>query len=899
MKNRFRRLLNFLVIFLLVLLFPLNTLAGVFGVGVYLSSEPDGDKSTIANMMSDLGISITRTTIDYNSNPDWTPYDTAIDLTRSKGIEDLILLTYYDGVSVDDWGNFVQNVASRYSGKIVGYEIFNEADNYMSGSDYASYLSKSYDEIKSHDNGAKVVVSGLTARSEAANFWQGIYNAGAWDKLDVLGLHPYRDTAPEVVAYNVGDFITSINIAANFINSHGGGKKVWLTEFGVRSSTVGDTNQANYIARSYIMSRAVPEVEKVMMYRFRDGDGWGMVNSDLSHKTLWDTYRNVIRELDYSGTAERIYVYDKSTIDSFDSVSGYKTDQSSNGSVSLSTSSGHTGSGMKFDYHFNSSDAYVVADKVTNISGEPAGLGIWAKGPNTSSVLKLRIQDRNDETFQFDLGKVTGDWQFFKFDFNNDVAKTSWGGDGHIDYPIRFDSIVYDSQGGSSSGTLYLDDLVSINGSADLYAYKLESKLAYWKSNGSANASACGQSLNFTEVPQVTSVSNCTSWDSGSSSNEPSETPQEDESTGAKVYLSKSLSSINTDKDSATADGNDAITFSVTLKTTDGDITSSSKLKAEVSGSDNTQGDLVKDGDSYKMTLKSTKAEEKTVKFSVGTWELGSKKVTFNPGAYSANNTQIIPNKWTALVGDEIQLDLKIRDAHNNELAGDKKPAEGWALINSEGNATVTQEPNHDNGWQAKIKSDTPGKIVLGANYNNAVLPTQTIIYYNPILIPIENITDDKIITIKKDDKLSITSKPNDNLAVKLDGMADATKVVVKISSNPTYFWLTKETTVNQYQGVIITPQEPGKHEILVYSENEKGEVVQFASGTLTISNNATGLVTKTTKIPTWKYIVGILGGIILLALAVTLMIPKSRVKFISFIKALIVKFRRVKSIDE
>jgi len=375
----------------------------------------------------------------------------------------------------------VLSACSRYSGKTAGYEIFNEADNYISGGDYTPYLVRSYDKIKAVDSGAKVVVSGLTARSEATNFWNGIYSAGGWDKFDALGLHPYRDTAPETVAFNTGDFVTSINIAANWLRSKGSGKKIWLTEFGVKSSTVGETNQAYYLARSYFMAKSVSEVEKIMMYRYRDqssGD-YGMVSSSGARKPLYDLYKNTIRQFDSSGTAERLYIYDKTTINSFDSTSGFDTTPSSNGSVNLSGASGYSGNGLKFDYNFNASNSYVVAEKPTNISGTPVGLGIWAKGPITSSVLKLRIKDNNNETFQFDLGKVGSDWEFFKFDYNGDVAKTSWGGNGTIDYPIKFNAIVYDAQNGDRSGTLYLDELVSIAEGADLYAYKLGSKLVY------------------------------------------------------------------------------------------------------------------------------------------------------------------------------------------------------------------------------------------------------------------------------------------------------------------------------------------------------------------------------------------------------------------------------------
>jgi hypothetical protein len=803
--SRFKRKFFSLIVLVLIIAFPLSTFAGVFGVGAYLSSEPDADKTTVANMMSDLGMSITRMTINYSDNIDWSPYDTAVELTRSRNIENLILLHYEGSLpSSGDYCNFVGQVASRYSGKTAGYEILNEADNYLSGSNYAPYLSCSYDAIKANDSGAKVIASGLTARTEATNFWQGIVNAGAWDKLDAIGLHPYREKAPEVVDFNIGDFVTSINIAANFINGHGGGKKIWLTEFGTKNS-VGDANQANYTARSFIMARSVSEVEKIISYRFRDnGEGYGIVNSNLSHRSLWDRYKDVLNQLDYAGTAERIYVFDKSTIDSFDLTSGYKTDLSSNASLNLSTTSGYSGNGLKMAYNFNSSNGYVVANKQKSIDGQPVGIGIWAKGPNTSSILKLRIVDNNNETFQFDLGKVTGDWNFYKFDFAHDVAKVSWGGNGNIDYPIKFDSVVYDSQGGVSSGSLYVDEAVSINGSADMYAYKLGSKLAYWKVSGSSSNSVCGKTLNFTEEPQVTSVSSCSVWDTGSTQSAPV-------AQSAPVVQSAPSAPMS----------------------------------------------------NVKTTTPAPSA----------------------PSVYSADNTQVAPNNWTATIGDNIELDLKVRDSEGNEMAGDKMPAQGWELITKEGTFETIQAPIKDNNFKAIIKSSIPQKIVVGVKYNGAELARLTTIYINPKMTELKDILPEKIFTVKKDDSIVLTAKPNDALGIHLDGMPESTKVIAKISSDPTYFWLSNNKEANRYEGVIIMPSEAGKHEIEIYSENDKGEMAVFAKGDITIKNDAIASVTSAPKRVIWPYIIAGVAGLVAIIFIIILLIPKLRIKLFNIFK--------------
>lgn len=890
MKNHLIRVLIVSLVSLLFFSYPLSVLAGVFGVGVYLNGEPDGDKVSIANSMSDLGISITRMEINYSNSINWNPSDQAVELTRARGIENLILLGYDgDRPSVDTWGDFVHEVASRYTGKTAGYEIFNEADNYISGTDYASYLWRSYDKIKDVDSGAKIIVSGLTARSEATSFWNGIYSAGAWDKFDALGLHPYRDEAPEVVKYNIGDFTTSVNIAANYIRAKGGGKKIWLTEFGVQSSTVGDTSQANYIARSYIMSRTVPEIEKVMMYRYRDGENWGMVRSDLSHKTLYDRYKNVIDPLDYSGTAERIYAYDTQSIDNFESVSGWKTDESSGGSLGLSETSGYSGGGMKYDYSFSAANGYVIAKKTKELSENPAGLGLWAKGSSTASVLKLRIKDANGETFQFDLGKVTSDWNFYKFDFGLDSAKTSWGGNSNIDYPIKFDSIVYDRQGGSGSGTLYLDEVVAISGAADLYSYKLGSKLAYWKVSGSKTSSVCGKSLTFYEEPQITDVNSCSVWPTSSSSNSSSSvetTPiiEETQEASSGKTISKTKSKISADKEKAKADGQEAVTLTMALRSANDEVIASSKLALEVSGSNNIVSELKKEGDDYKATISSTKAEEKEIKVKIGSWELGSLKVTFEPGNYSRANSLIVPNKWVAKVNESIDLELKVRDANDNDLLDDKKPTKEWQLSVVEGNAQLTQ-PSKENNWKGSITVYQPGKIVLMANYNNEELSNKVTLYFNPILIEFDEIPQDKIHTITKDQQIKLSGSPKDNIGLKLEGIEAQEKVIVKISSTPTYFALTKNKESGQYQETVVLPSEEGRHQILIYSENTKGETTEFAKGAIDI--NLEGEIQTT---PVWTYALIGLGGLTIIVLTIVLAIPKSRMKIIWWWKSIELK---------
>jgi hypothetical protein len=100
-------------------------------------------------------------------------------------------------------------------------------------------------------------------------------------------------------------------------------------------------------------------------------------------------------------------------------------------------------------------------------------------------------------------------------------------------------------------------------------------------------------------------------------------------SSGTTVYISKSKSTIKTDKTEATADGKDAITLSITVRDSNGNVVKDKKPTVTISGSDNKLSELTLTGDDWVATLTSTKAEEKTITVKIDKTTLGTTKVTF------------------------------------------------------------------------------------------------------------------------------------------------------------------------------------------------------------------------------------------------------------------------------
>lgn len=488
-------------------------LGASFGVGSYINSLGAENQPAAVDLLAQTKSALTRLEVPYDPATDWVQLDSAVAKIAAKGIKILILFAYKDGLSANVFEGWVDTVVGRYKDNADGYEIFNEIDNILSAGDYKPFLEKAYNKIKAIDSSAAVVASGLTGRKEAINFWNGLYDAGGAPYFDALGLHPYRTSSPETKEFNNGSMVDSINQAVAVINGRGGGKKVWITEFGWRSSEVDESTQGKFLARAFLLAASADEVQQVLTYNLFDGAsqaGYGIANQDYSRKGSFGAVETAIKTISGKTFSEKVAAASAQSIDNFDGgVTAWQDDGSQAGSVGLSSTAGRNGSGMKFAWNFSGQTSYVIARKQKKLSGEPTGLSIWINGDNQTSVWKLRVKDAAGETFQFDLGQAPSGWRQFIFDFAKDKAKTSWGGDGSMDYPIIFDSLVLDNQGGSSSGEVLIDDIAALYGDTDLYALRFDSTLAYWKASGGATAALCGKELNFTTDVQYTTVDSC------------------------------------------------------------------------------------------------------------------------------------------------------------------------------------------------------------------------------------------------------------------------------------------------------------------------------------------------------------------------------------------------------
>ncbi len=594
---------------------------GVIGAVPSLSSS--GSKQAAIDKISEAGFGWMRHEFHYESPMSFEHYDAANSMAKAKGIKTLGLLAYPGSdKSHDDWKNYVQSVVSHYGSDISAWEIMNEADNYLSPADYVVYLKEAKSIIKGINPSATIVLTGITSRPETPTFWNGVSAAGGWGDFDVAGLHVYHSGNPEKVNFGGGDLVAEYDRAISSLSKNGGGKKIWITETGYKAGDNGNQGQADYLARTLILSRSVSQIERIFVYRLYD-DGqadYGLLTSGLSERPSYGAVKSVINNLSGAGIGTRLYPQSKTTLDGMESVGSWTTKQSSNATTALSTAEGKSGQALKISYNFSADQAYSVVEK-TIAAGQPEAFAAWFYGDDTRNVWKYRFKDAKGETFQADLGNLASGWSYKQFTIGQDTAYVSWDGDNKIDYPISFNSIVIDKQSGDTSGTGLVDELIAITGGADLFAYQFGSTVAYWKVSGTASADLCGAKREFSQTPAYATGVSCgdtpktasvttTAKATATASPKASTTP---------VVVDKDKSSVRLDGTAIVADGKSTYRIVVLLKDASGKVIKSVTPKfAYDNGSGLTTTGPTLVGDEWWYTIASTEVGERKITVTAG-----------------------------------------------------------------------------------------------------------------------------------------------------------------------------------------------------------------------------------------------------------------------------------------
>jgi hypothetical protein len=242
-----------------------------FGIGVHIN-EPRYDNSEVE--AAQLGFRHARTDA-YWSESEKLPgeYDFPADedvktqAFKAAGIDMLPISVYsnpmYDGgktpsspVGIQAYSNYTSAIMDHFNPGSI--EIYNEFNWHLNNGDcgataacYLGLLQPAVDKVKTAYPGT-TIVGPSTAHMDDA-FMTELYQAGGLNYLDAVSFHPYDEL--NIGAETLLPILTQANARMKEYNN-GQTKPIWLTEMGWTSGKVGESNQANFLARSQTIAFA-------------------------------------------------------------------------------------------------------------------------------------------------------------------------------------------------------------------------------------------------------------------------------------------------------------------------------------------------------------------------------------------------------------------------------------------------------------------------------------------------------------------------------------------------------------------------------------------------------------------------------------------------------------------
>jgi len=261
-------------------------------------------------------------------------YPEQVNAAERHGLKALLLLGWESALpDLETWGDQVQDVVSRYRGRIAAYQICNEPNlaemwhkpQHAGPGEYVAYLREAYVRAKQADPACLIVTAGMATNGSHSvtalddlEFIRGMYQAGAKPYFDVLGSHPFGFAyAPEdSLSDPVHCFRRVEQQRAIMVQYGDADKPVWATEFGwIIDPGEGCCNYGDWPSRWW--QRVFPQTQSdylVRAYRYarRNWPWMGVMfvwNMDFSTAT-WNAYcdqKSWYALLDHNGTPRPAY----------------------------------------------------------------------------------------------------------------------------------------------------------------------------------------------------------------------------------------------------------------------------------------------------------------------------------------------------------------------------------------------------------------------------------------------------------------------------------------------------------------------------------------------------------------------------------------------------------------
>jgi hypothetical protein len=237
---------------------------------------------------------------------DWYRPDLIVDMAENAGLQLLVRLDrqpFWSQVTdwpplenappadLQDFGDFCGTLAERYKGRIAAYQVWNEpnlsrewGEEPPDPAEYTALLKVCYEAIKAADPQAIVVSAGLAPTGTGLplampddEFLQGMYDAGAQEYFDVLGLNAPGYKAPPETPPEEGESNPDFGGGRWFVFRHvedmrqvmvdngDAAKQVMVLELGWTTDTfnpeyawhaVSESEQAEYLVGAYQFAAA-------------------------------------------------------------------------------------------------------------------------------------------------------------------------------------------------------------------------------------------------------------------------------------------------------------------------------------------------------------------------------------------------------------------------------------------------------------------------------------------------------------------------------------------------------------------------------------------------------------------------------------------------------------------
>jgi len=320
---------------------PARPAAIQFGLHMNLTFEPDRlRRSQVARADRALGAVVSRGTFDWSrvertqGARDWAEMDSIVAEFQGFGLEPLMvvmgspawangvapstadaeLYVPQDSAAFTTWtaqyAAFMTEAASRYSGRIRKWELWNEENDIYFWKPvpnldrYVQWYGAVAAAIKKVDPTAQVSIGGLSGLCctgptgiNGFAFLEGLYSRGV--SLDIVAIHPYPDgqQGPEVTLPHRNNF-TDIERVHSIMVAHGAGDRpLWITEWGWSTAAVSEATQATYVERSLQMIYDQYTYVTLATYFLdydRAGYPYGLADSSLRPKPAGLRFRDFV-----------------------------------------------------------------------------------------------------------------------------------------------------------------------------------------------------------------------------------------------------------------------------------------------------------------------------------------------------------------------------------------------------------------------------------------------------------------------------------------------------------------------------------------------------------------------------------------------------------------------------